>query len=122
MLIAWFDFSGCCSYKLPKLGHSPSWHQKAVSSGLQHSAYLRGTSQPLTVSTNFLLRFISSTPSPLYFNEDVTYSPRLVADSILLNKQKKKHVSMGEKIAGFVNSTANYMGGSAQNTVQVLEY
>ena len=29
---------------------------------------------------------------------------------------------MGEKIAGFVNSTANYMGGSAQNTVQVLEY
>jgi len=57
----------------------------------------------------------------LYFNEDVTYSPRLVPDTKLLNKQKKKHASMGEKIAGIVNSTANYMGGSVQNTVQVPE-
>jgi len=46
-----------------------------------------------------------------------------MADSKLFNKQKKKHVSMGEQIAGVVmNNTAKYMGVSAQNTVQVLEY
>jgi hypothetical protein len=45
-----------------------------------------------------------------------------VANSKRLNKQKKKRVSMGEKIAGFVNSTANYMGGSVQNALQVYEY
>jgi len=53
----------------------------------------------------------------VYFNEDVTYAPRLVADSNLLNEQKKKNVSMGEKIAGIMNSTTNYMGGSVQNTM-----
>jgi hypothetical protein len=57
----------------------------------------------------------------LYFNEDVTYSPRLVADTKPLNKQKKKQASMSEEIAGIVNSTANYMGGSVRNTVQVAE-
>ena len=44
-----------------------------------------------------------------------------MTESKFLNKQKKKQASMGEKIAGIVNSTANYMGGSVQNRVQVLE-